>query len=62
MPVSGIAGATANVQIPIAIKEGTPSEERNESQVQKAAEQMKADLAQNLSSANGIGALINVKA
>ena len=63
MAVSGITGITAKVQIPIAIKEKTPSEEMNESQVQKAAEQLKANAAKTLShSPNGVGQVVNLKA
>ena len=57
MSVSGIP----KVQIPLAVKENTPSEERNESQVQKAAEQMKAPTA-NPASSQGVGQLVNLEA
>ena len=62
MSVSGITGATHKVQIPLAIKEHTPSEERNESQVQKAAEQMKEVAAKNHSSSHKALRTVNLKA
>jgi hypothetical protein len=63
MSVSGITGATSKVQIPIAIKEKTPTEEMSESQVQKAAEQLKANTAKILPhSQNGVGQSVNLKA
>ena len=63
MAVSGVTGVPAKVQIPLAINENTPTEERRESQVQKAAEQMKANAAKILSpSPNGVGQAVNLKA
>jgi hypothetical protein len=62
MSVSGIAGAAGQVQIPIAIKENTPSEERNETQAQKAAEQLKTTTANSVPSMNGIGQSVDVEA
>lgn len=63
MTVARITGETAKVQIPIAIKEKTPTEEMKESSVQKAAEQLKAVTAKKASpSSNGVGSLVNLKA